>query len=66
VVRHPDPNDRRAILVRLTPEGRDLVDRALSSLLASEQELIDRTLPDRQRDRTAASLRRLMLALPTD
>jgi DNA-binding MarR family transcriptional regulator len=66
VDRDPDPDDRRATLVRLTPEGRDLVDRALPSLLASEQELIERTLTDRQRDQTAASLRRLVLALAAD
>lgn len=66
VARHPDPDDRRATLVRLTAEGRDLVDRALPSLLASEQELIERAFTDRQRDRTAASLRRLALALPAD
>jgi DNA-binding MarR family transcriptional regulator len=66
MVRHPDPDDRRATLVRLTPEGRDLVDRALPSLLASERELIERALSDRQRDQTAAALRRLVHALPAD
>jgi DNA-binding MarR family transcriptional regulator len=66
VVRHPDPDDRRATLVQLTPEGRDLIDRALPSLLASEQELIERTLSTREREQTAASLRRLVLAFPTD
>jgi DNA-binding MarR family transcriptional regulator len=66
VVRHPDPDDRRATLVRLTPEGRDLIDRALPSLLTSEQEFIERTLSGRQRDQTAANLRRLVLALPAD
>jgi DNA-binding MarR family transcriptional regulator len=66
VARHQDPDDRRATLVRLTPEGRDLVDRALPSLLASEHELVERTLSGRQRDQTAANLRRLVLALPTD
>jgi DNA-binding MarR family transcriptional regulator len=29
VQRHPDPEDRRGILVRLTPKGKDLVDRAV-------------------------------------
>jgi len=66
VARHPDPDDRRGTLVRLTQEGRDLVDRALPSLLSSENELIERTLSDRQRDQAAASLRRLVLALPDD
>jgi DNA-binding MarR family transcriptional regulator len=66
MVRQPDPSDRRGTLVRLTPEGRDLIDRALASLLTREQELIERTLSGRQRDQTAANLRRLVLALPAD
>jgi DNA-binding MarR family transcriptional regulator len=66
VVRHPDPDDRRATRVQLTPEGRELIDRALPSLLTSEQQHIERTLSERQRDQAAASLRRLVLAFPAD
>src|SRR5690242_6049748 len=39
VTRLPDPNDRRGVLVRLTPEGRNTVDGALAGLLEREQEL---------------------------
>jgi DNA-binding MarR family transcriptional regulator len=64
--RHPDPDDRRATLVRLTPEGRDLIDRALPSLLAREGELVGGAIPQGQRDQAAGALRRLVLALPDE
>lgn len=40
VERLPDPNDRRGVLVRLTPEGRTAVDGAFEALLEAERELI--------------------------
>jgi DNA-binding MarR family transcriptional regulator len=40
VERFPDPNDRRGVLVRLTPAGRTTVDGALEGLLAREQALL--------------------------
>lgn len=40
VVRSPAPADRRAVLVRLTSEGRSRVDAALQTLLDSETELL--------------------------
>lgn len=63
VARHPDPDDRRATLVRLTAEGRDLIDRVLPSLLSREHELVAQTVTDRQRDQAVATLRRLVLGL---
>ena len=33
VTRHPDPEDRRGVLVRLTPAGMERVDAALADLL---------------------------------
>ena len=66
VARQPDPDDRRATLVRLTPEGRHLIDRALTSLLSREHELVNRTVTDRQRDQAAATLRRLVSATSSD
>lgn len=66
LARHPDPGDRRATLVRLTPQGRELLDQALQSLLTSERELVDGAIPQRQRDQAAATLRRLVLALTSD
>lgn len=40
VDRRPDPDDRRGVLVRLTPAGRKQVDAALADLLAHERELL--------------------------
>lgn len=40
VVRGPDPNDRRGVLVRLTDTGRELADSALTGLLKNERELL--------------------------
>ncbi|GAB2691730.1 MarR family transcriptional regulator TamR [Thalassiella azotivora] len=40
VERHPDPSDRRGVLVRLTAAGRDRVDAALADLLARERDLL--------------------------
>jgi DNA-binding MarR family transcriptional regulator len=45
VVRGPDPNDRRGVLVRLTDSGRELADAALTGLLKNEQDLLS-ALPD--------------------
>ncbi|MEO3860430.1 MarR family transcriptional regulator [Acrocarpospora sp. B8E8] len=40
VTRHPDPDDRRGVLVRLTPSGLERVDAAFTGLLRREQELL--------------------------
>ena len=39
VERYPDPDDRRGVLVQLTPEGKRAVDAAFEALLAAEHEL---------------------------
>ena len=57
--RHPDPADRRATLLRLTPPGADLVDRVIPSLLAMEHQFVSTALTDAQIDRTASLLRLL-------
>ncbi|MFC5177799.1 MarR family winged helix-turn-helix transcriptional regulator [Nocardioides taihuensis] len=59
VERHPDPDDRRGVLVRLTAEGKAAVDGAFEALLAAEAALLA-DLPPRERERLAASLRRLL------
>ncbi|WP_067435566.1 MarR family winged helix-turn-helix transcriptional regulator [Nocardioides jensenii] len=59
VERLPDPNDRRGVLVRLTPEGRSTVDGAFAALLESERELLG-DLSARDRKQLADTLRRLM------
>jgi DNA-binding MarR family transcriptional regulator len=40
VERHPDPHDRRGVLVRLTASGRKTVDAALDELLDHEREIL--------------------------
>ncbi|MDP9820265.1 MarR family winged helix-turn-helix transcriptional regulator [Nocardioides massiliensis] len=62
VERSPDPRDRRGVLVRLTPAGKDAVDGAFASLLAREQQLLTGITPA-ERDALAATLRALMVPL---
>ena len=59
VERSPDPNDRRGVIVALTPKGRRAVDAAFEELLSSEAELLE-TLSAADRDDLAGLLRRLM------
>ena len=63
VVRHPDPQDRRGLLIELTPAGRELVDAALADHVAAEHQLLASLTPD-DRDRLAGLLRILLLGLP--
>src|SRR6478672_4825711 len=41
VERYPDPEDRRGVLVRLTPEGKEAVDGAFTALLEAERLLLE-------------------------
>lgn len=58
VVRGPDPEDRRGVLVRLTEKGRKTVDGALDELLVRETELLQNLDPV-QRSQLADLLRQL-------
>ncbi len=60
VERRTDPHDGRGILVVMTPEGRDRVDSAISSLLAAESDLLD-GLGAGDRERLAGLLRKLSI-----
>ena len=60
VDRRTDPNDGRGILVTMTAEGRERVDRAITRLLAGESELLD-GLSAGDQERLAALLRKLSL-----
>ncbi|AGZ44694.1 MarR family winged helix-turn-helix transcriptional regulator [Actinoplanes friuliensis] len=47
--RFPSPTDRRGVLVRLTPKGREVVDAALGAGLAEQQRLLAHLSPAKQR-----------------
>jgi DNA-binding MarR family transcriptional regulator len=59
VARGPDPSDGRGVLVRLTDDGRTVVDTALEDLLARERGLLAE-LDDAALASLAAQLRRLV------
>ena len=59
VERLADPADRRGVLVRLTPEGKQAVDGAFAALVEAERALLV-GLSVRDRDRLAALLRPLL------
>jgi DNA-binding MarR family transcriptional regulator len=59
VERHRSPDDRRGVVVRLTPAGRARVDAAMTDLLAHEAGMLD-ALPYDQRPELAALLREVI------
>ena len=59
VERYPDPEDRRGVLVRLTPDGKDAVDGAFTALLDSERAFLA-DLTARQQADLADLLRKLL------
>lgn len=62
VERRPDPDDRRGTRVRLTPKGRTVIDRAVETHVANEEDLL---WPLSAADRKALDplLRRLLAGL---
>ena len=60
IERHADPEDRRRVLVGLTPQGRERVDAALDGLLERERELL-RGLGPAERRQLADLLRVVLL-----
>lgn len=65
VARERDPDDRRGILIALTPKGRRLVDHAAERRLADAKEQIS-VLTTKERRVLASLLRKLMLAANLD
>lgn len=59
VERDRNPADRRGVVVRLTPAGRDLVTEALADLLSYERQVLS-SLSAADRRQLAGSLRRLL------
>ncbi len=60
IERQNDPDDRRSSLVKLTDEGRDLVDRAVTDHVANEARLLESLSPAERAalDRTLRTLLR--------
>ncbi|HEY3337547.1 MAG TPA: MarR family transcriptional regulator [Propionicimonas sp.] len=59
VIRQPNHDDRRGVLVKLTDEGRDRVQQALADLLAYERKVLAAIEPE-EREELAVLLRRLL------
>jgi DNA-binding MarR family transcriptional regulator len=59
VLRSPDPDDGRGVVVTLTTAGRETVDRALDLLATAEAALLD-SLSVRDRAALTGALRRLL------
>jgi DNA-binding MarR family transcriptional regulator len=62
IERSPDPDDRRSVLVGLTPAGRELIEEAVSAHLRNEAVLIAPLSPE-QRDALTGVLRTLLVSL---
>lgn len=65
VLRRPDPNDRRGILVQLTEAGKEKVDGALADLLVHEAALLS-DLTRAQRSKLTELLRILSIGFEHD
>ncbi|MFG2819345.1 MarR family winged helix-turn-helix transcriptional regulator [Kitasatospora sp. NPDC048365] len=61
VTRELDPDNRRTVLVALTPAGLDLIDHAVAAHLDNERRILAALDEDRQ-DELAAILRTLLLS----
>lgn len=62
VVRAPHPEDRRSVLVQLTPAGRALVDDAVTAHVAKERALLS-GLDEHELATFEALLRKLLASL---
>jgi len=65
VRRRPDPEDRRAIVVGLTPAGRKLVDATVGDMLAEVAKLLA-GLTDDEQTTLANLLRKLLVSLGSE
>ena len=63
VARHPDPADRRGVLIELTPAGRQVIDSTATEHVANESNLLS-ALSRAERQQLASLLRKLLLGLP--
>ena len=61
--RDPDPQDRRGVLITLTPAGVELIDRLTAAHMANEARILG-ALTAAEREQLAGLLRKLQLGLP--
>jgi len=61
VARQPDPDDRRGLIIELTPKGKSLVDQAISVRLEEANEAVS-SLDDSERQELIRLLRKLFAA----
>lgn len=62
IVRKADPDDRRAVLMSLTVEGREVVEQGLNAYLGASERAVD-VLDEAERQTLAALLRKLLVGL---
>lgn len=62
IVRRPDPDDRRTVLVNLTPEGRRAAESALAAYLGAGEQALS-VLSEEEKDTLAELLRKLLVGL---
>ncbi|THF55065.1 MarR family winged helix-turn-helix transcriptional regulator [Ollibium composti] len=60
--RVPHPSDRRGLMVQLTEEGRELIDRAVEAHIENEHRILS-SLNTEERERLAALLEKLIAGL---
>jgi DNA-binding MarR family transcriptional regulator len=63
VARKPDPEDRRGIIITLTPAGSSLIDKLTKAHMENEHRLLS-ALSEPEQQRLAGLLRKLQLGLP--
>ena len=62
-MRHPDPSDRRGVLIRLSNTGVDLIDRAVVAVTDFESSAVGNAIgSDKERLQLENSLRRMLTA----
>jgi DNA-binding MarR family transcriptional regulator len=63
IERHPDPTDRRGVLIKLSPAGLDLIEEAIPAITVFESDLVSSAIgSDGERAQVEAGLRRLLIA----
>ncbi|HEU4868174.1 MAG TPA: MarR family transcriptional regulator [Actinomycetota bacterium] len=62
IVRRPDPDDRRTVLVSLTPAGRGAAESALTAYLGAGEQALS-VLSDDEQETLAELLRKLLVGL---